>query len=250
MYRFKPIVNFLDMPEYYRFGSKIFCEVCLECDIIVVRACGQQETQLMSTKLKIDLTQGILEVEGSETFVKAIYSDFKVHFIGDEAGEVLQSPTRRRRRSTRARARSSTTTSEAVESGAPPTESTPETEPEPPAPAKPTYKVVQKLDLSGTKDRPSLVEFMDSKFPITNEERNLVFLYYLQHLLKTKAITADHIYTCYKEAKIRVPLSLESSLKATANQHRWIKMTKTGRLSVTPSGKLYVEKQLPKKLKG
>jgi hypothetical protein len=90
---------------------------------------------------------------------------------------------------------------------------------------------------------------MDAKFPITNEERNLVFLYYLQHLLKEKAITKDHIYTCYKAAKIRVPMNLESSLKTTATQRRWIKMTKTGRLSTTPTGKLYVEKQLPKKLK-
>ena len=41
----------------------------------------------MTTKLKIDLVQGILEVEGSETFVKAIYRDFKVQFLGEDAIE-------------------------------------------------------------------------------------------------------------------------------------------------------------------
>ena len=41
----------------------------------------------MTTKLKIDLVQGILEVEGSETFVKAIYRDFKVQFLGEDAVE-------------------------------------------------------------------------------------------------------------------------------------------------------------------
>jgi hypothetical protein len=32
----------------------------------------------MSAKLRIDVSQGILEVEGSETFVQAIYNDFKL----------------------------------------------------------------------------------------------------------------------------------------------------------------------------
>ena len=41
----------------------------------------------MTTKLKIDLSQGILEVEGSETFVRAIYRDFKMQFLGEEAVE-------------------------------------------------------------------------------------------------------------------------------------------------------------------
>ncbi|MCG3209414.1 MAG: hypothetical protein FOGNACKC_03038 [Anaerolineae bacterium] len=199
----------------------------------------------MTTRLKIDLMQGILEVEGSETFVRAIYSDFKVHFIGDEAGEALVTSVQRRRRPSRTRPESP------APPESPPPEPAPEPEPEPaPAIIKPDYKLVQNLKLSATGDRSSLVEFMDAKFPITNEERNLVFLYYLQHLAKVRAITVDHIFTCYKEAKIRVPLNLASSLQATANQHRWVKMTKTGRLTVTPSGKLYVEKQLPKKLKG
>ena len=117
------------------------------------------------------------------------------------------------------------------------------------SPYKQDYTLLKELDLSAGENRVSLVEFMDQKFPITNEERNLVFLYYLQYKLKIKPLTADHIYTCYKAAKIRVPLNLENNLQVTGTQRRWIKITKTGRLSVSPSGKLYVEKQLPKKLK-
>ena len=221
----------------------------------------------MTTRLKIDLVQGLLEVEGSETFVKAIYKDFKIQFIGEEAGETLERPTRRRRKTTKA--------AKTTQSSVPKTE--PEPKPKPAAavkpeqveelspeleawflqsdedveelPKKPDYNLLEDLDLSAGKNRVSLVEFMDQKFPITNEERNLVFLYYLQYKLKTRTRTADHVYTCYKAAKIRVPLNLESSLQITASQRRWIKITKTGRLSVTPAGKLYVEKQLPKKLK-
>jgi len=210
----------------------------------------------MTTKLKIDLMQGILEVEGSETFVKAIYSDFKSQFIGDDAGESLAGLGRGKRRAPRARAVPKTQQPEPasppeivsvvppspIEVAAPP-------EPEPPSAVKPNYRLVPDLNLGGQNDHPSLVEFMDAKFPITNEERNLVFLYYLQYIAGLKTITIDHIFTCYKEAKIRVPLNLEVSLQTTADQRHWIKMAQTGRLSVTPSGKLYVDKQLPKKLK-
>jgi len=205
----------------------------------------------MTTKLKIDLLQGILEVEGTESFVRAIYNDFKVHFIGEDAATELTTAKRRRRTPRKTAApppAAKPGPSQKAPAAPPAAPPAPSPEPETTA-AQPGYAALKDLDLSAQEDRVSLVEFMDAKFPITNEERNLVFLYYLQYLLKSKPITADHVFTCYKAAKIRVPLNLESSLKTTATQRRWIKITKTGRLSVTPSGKLYVEKQLPKKLK-
>ncbi len=216
----------------------------------------------MTTKLKIDLTQGLLEVEGSETFVKAIYSDFKLHFIGDDAGEALVTSARRRRKRAKpapapVEAEPPATTvsapvsaPEAAGAVARPKEKSKPRSRKTKAPAKEsTYSFLSDLVLSAEGDRVSLVEFMDNKFPITNEERNLVFLYYLQYLKKDKQLNVDHIFTCYKAAKIRVPLNLEASLRTTVEHRRWIKMTKTGKLSVSPAGKLYVEKQLPKKLK-
>ncbi len=206
----------------------------------------------MTTKLKIDLTQGILEIEGSESFVKIIYNDFKTHFAGIEVVDDLKPPRRTRKRKTK--------TAKPVPPAAPAPEPQAEPLPEPPAPeaeekAPPTppptpdYTIVKNLDLGAADDRPSLVEFMDAKFPLTNEERNIVFLYYLQHMLKLKGITADHIFTCYRHAKIRVPLNLENSLRITADQHNWIKTTKAGNMTLTAAGKQYVEKQLPKKVK-
>ena len=44
----------------------------------------------MASKLKIDLSQGVLEVEGSESFVKTIYNDFKAHFIEEETPEEVE----------------------------------------------------------------------------------------------------------------------------------------------------------------
>jgi len=208
----------------------------------------------MSTKLKIDLTQGILEVEGSESFVKIIYNDFKTHFAGIEAVEEdLKPPRRTRRRRTEVKKIEQPPSVPASILEFVAEDDTDQFEPEPDtqkiSPPMPVYTQVEGLDLGAADGRPSLVEFMDAKFPLTNEERNIVFLYYLQHNLKLKSITADHIYTCYRQAKIRVPLNLENSLRITADQHNWIKTTRTGKMSLTPAGKQYVEKQLPKKVK-
>jgi hypothetical protein len=231
----------------------------------------------MTTRLKIDLSQGLLEVEGSETFVKAIYNDFKAHFVepNGQVGEA-ESPLTTKPKWVKTTRRSKTRTetvplpvmppppmepsppipveTEAAVSALPepvPLPPPPEPAPEPkaPPPSLPTYTYMQDLKLGHAGDRPSLVEFMDAKLPITNEERNLVFLYYLQHILKVKPITLDHVYTCYREAKIRAPLNIENSLRMTAEHRGWIKANQHGSMTVTSDGKSYVEKQLPKKVK-
>lgn len=232
----------------------------------------------MTTKLKIDLSQGILEVEGSETFVKAIYTDFKANFVesDDQAAEEETALTAKAKRVKTPRTPKNRRDiapmaveppAEAVVSEpmppvnevapAPQPETAPSPAPEPvipPSPVEakaplPSYTYIANLELGHTSGHSSLVEFMDAKLPITNEERNLVFLYYLQHILKVKPITLDHVYTCYREAKIRAPLNIENSLRLTAEQRGWIKASQNGSMSVTPEGKLYVEKQLPKKVK-
>jgi hypothetical protein len=218
----------------------------------------------MTTKLKIDLTGGVLEVEGSEAFVKAIYNDFKAHFIGDEAvTEEFFKPRRGRIQATVKAEKAAVSEppqpikpepvpeADVVETPpviAPP--EPPQTIPPPKEPVlKPSYTYLNDLELTAADGRPSLVEYMDAKFPITNEERNLVFLYYLENMVNLKTVTIDHIYTCYRAVKIRAPLDLNGSLQSTIEQRHWIKMTKSGKLSVTSAGKAYVENQLPKKVK-
>lgn len=187
----------------------------------------------MTAKLKIDLTQGILEVEGSEVFVREIYRDFKVQF-GGAAPEEEKKPTRRRSRRTK-KSTKSAKSSKATET------------PEPVPQIKPSpYTYLTDLDLSGNAKRPSLVEFMDTKLPLTNEERNLVFVYYLEYTLQAQTITLDHVYTCYREANIRTPYNMEQSLQQmTAAKDNWIERADDGSYSVTPAGKRYVEERLP-----
>jgi hypothetical protein len=204
----------------------------------------------MTTRLKIDLSQGILEVEGSESFVKIIYNDFKTHFAGIETVDELKPARRPRKTKAAAPAAAPKPVIEKAPVPEPDVEKEEAKPPdEKPSPPTPAYALIKDLDLEASDSQPSLVEFMDSKFPITNEERNIVFLYYLQHTLKLKSIKLDHIYTCYRETKIRVPLNLENSLRITADQHGWIRTTKAGNIRLTATGKSYVENQLPKRVK-
>lgn len=214
----------------------------------------------MTTKLKIDLAQGVLEIEGSESFVKAIYTDFKAHFIGEgqplpsESSEEPPAPLPPRRGKT-VRLKHAAKNPPAVVTPAPPP-STPPTESSPAVetvdtktPKRKTitvspYNLVKDLNLRAEKGRPSLTEFTDLKFPITNEERNLVFVYYLQEILKLESITLDHVYTCYREVNIRNPVNIQNSLEVTANQHQWVQM-KDGDIEITPAGRDFVEKRLP-----
>ena len=212
----------------------------------------------MSTKLKIDLSQGLLEVEGSEAFVKSIYADFKTHFAGIELPEESQ-PKKRRPRRTKAAVKDTPSQTKSTPVEKPdtppipiPTEPVPETaeapaikSPRPPTVSVP-YNFLEELKLGTAKGRPSLVDFMDSKLPITNEEHNIVFLYYLQQLVKVKPISIDHLYTCYRAAKIRAPLSIENTL----DQRGWVKVAKNGNMTLSAAGKKYVEESMPKKLKG
>lgn len=198
----------------------------------------------MTTKLKIDLSQGLLEVEGSETFVKSIYSDFKTHFAGIDLEEPEKSTKRTRRTKSSAK---KTTAQTSVPAAAPTGEPAPPLEepvvkPAPPSP--PAYTYLDDLNLGASKNRPSLVEFTDAKFPITNEERNIVFLYYLQFILKLDTVTPDHIYTCYRAVRIRAPNNIQNSF----DRRGWIDSS-DGTLSLTEAGKDYVEKQLPKRVK-
>lgn len=197
----------------------------------------------MTSKLKIDLSQGVLEVEGSETLVKLIYNDFKHHFASDAELSDLPIKPRNSRSRKRKVDEDEVLTPQAVQNGTETSEV--KISKNKPSRFTPTYTILEELELRSTKNRPALVEFMDAKVPITNDERNVVFTYYLLNLLKLETIRFDHIYTCYREANIRVPVNIENSLKLTAKQTGWLSLDETGNIVLTAQGLDYVEKTLP-----
>ena len=173
----------------------------------------------MDTKIRIDLQQGVVEAEGSEAFVKSVYADFKEAIIRGD-----REPT-------------------------PPPRKTPKKEPGNKTPAakktgtvkrgRPT--LVTDLNLGSAKGQDSLkAEYAKHKYA-SNQERNALFVYYLQHKRGVEEIGQNHVYTCYKDVGAKIPTALPQSLRDTASTTGYIDVSSMDAITVTPRGENFVE---------
>lgn len=179
----------------------------------------------MNTKLKINLSEGLLEVEGSESFVNSIYEDFK--------GNLLHSKPIKPKET---KSTTVTATETKTEIKKPKTNSSPK--PKKKVKAK-SQSIVSDLNLR-PKDGKSLDDFISVLNVKTNLERNVAFLYYLIHEIKISGIGLDHIFTCYRHLKARVPAAFYQSIADTGVKG-WIGTSDTEDLSLTSIGLNYVE---------
>ena len=178
----------------------------------------------METKLRIDLSQRTLEVEGSEAFVREIYSDFK-----DRISAISQVTPKKTNGKQEAKA-------------------------EAPTPPKGKHRQLKKEALSIVKDldlaeqgyKPSLKDFFSKYTPRNNFERNLIFVYYLQNIANESAITTDHIFTCYRHVSVKLPRAFKQSLWDTASQKGWIDTSSLEDIKVTTHGMNYIEHEITK----
>lgn len=75
-------------------------------------------------------------------------------------------------------------------------------------------------------------------FSVKNDnERNLLFVYYLSETLKITAINNDHIYTCYDELGLRIPENMQSSIYKTKTRTGWIETNDNSNITVTVKGR-------------
>jgi len=109
-----------------------------------------------------------------------------------------------------------------------------------------SHNLVADLGLSGTDTVPSLKDFYKEKKPTPAQECNAVFIYYLKKMLKIEKVGIDHVYTCYKEVKAKVPGRLYQSLADTRKTKGWIITDNMDDLRIGTLGENFVEKGLPK----
>lgn len=173
------------------------------------------------SKLKIDLNNGILEVEGEEGFVKGIYEEYKnkifsrSSFPNSQKDEPAEKPNIKQS-----------------------TKKTPKTNGK--SSRKETYSIVKDLQLK------DLSSFFKEKNPKTGFEKNVVFVYFLEKTLNTTNISPDHIYTCYKQMQIPVPKALKQSLVDTGHKKGWIDTSSISDITMTTVGENIVEHSLTK----
>src|SRR5579871_89024 len=186
----------------------------------------------MNAKLKIDIKQGVIEVEGTEEFVTRIYGDFKERIVAtpvesakrvvDTSGKTSsgEEPADDKKRPASSRNRAGSAPS-----------------------------IVKDLDLAARNGDPSLKDFCAPFAPSSAKEWNLLFLYFVQKHERANPVTQDHIYTCYKTFGARPPAAFSQSLFDTARKSGWIEVSGLSDLRLTIVGENYVEHDFPKKEK-
>lgn len=196
----------------------------------------------MTTKLRMDLGQGVIEAEGSEEFVKSLYADFKEQLASARVPPKSPAPTGHQ-------PPAAPLQSDARESSRKPAKKAAKKAPANGA-GKPKKRaalgIVKDLDLSRGKNG-RLKEFYAKYEVKTNFERNLVFVYYMEHELGLEGITCDHVFTCYRDVGAKLPTALKQSLADTSSRAGWLDTSDMGNIRVSTPGVNHLEHDLPRK---
>jgi hypothetical protein len=177
------------------------------------------------TRIKITIGDATIEVEGSQDYIEKKLKEPQSFggLVKQVAETVPPIPTKTKAegRETKAEKRKRTTKGE-------------------------TYKTVPDLNLSGTDDIPSLKDFYKDKSPVSAQDCNAVFIYYLKKMRKVDKVSILHVYTCYKAVGVKVPGRLYQSLLDTQNRKSTIITSNMEDLGISTIGENFVEQELPK----
>jgi hypothetical protein len=107
----------------------------------------------------------------------------------------------------------------------------------------PQMSLVKELDLRPN-DQPTLREFFGGLNPETQTQQVAVFVYYMQHKANVTKITANHVFTCFKEVNVKSPPDLPQIIRNTASKHGWVDCSDTDDIKITNRGEALVEHDL------
>ena len=101
----------------------------------------------------------------------------------------------------------------------------------------PTFLVNLDFSPSGKES----LEAFYKKFKISSsQERNLIFIYYLQEIMMEQVISANHVFSCYKHLRLKMP-SFPQTLNDTKRLKGWIETANYNDLKTTRNGSNYLE---------
>ena len=179
----------------------------------------------ITTKAKINLKEGTVELEGSEGFVT---KQLEI-FAKEMKGLRIETETK-------------------PEEGKSPETQTPEEKKRRRKGVIPRLVAAIALDLKQKGENPALKDFYKQKAPSTDMERVTVFAYYLKKYLSIDKIEAGHIVSCCKEVHCRIPSDIGQTFYNTQQHHAWLKVEQNGKFAaITIQGENLVEKDLPRK---
>lgn len=106
------------------------------------------------------------------------------------------------------------------------------------------HKVLTDLNLR-PKGKISLKDFAAKYVIKSGEELSLLIIYYLKEELK-ETVTANHIYSCYKELGIKIPQYFKQTLSNQKNRKNWIDVEDWNDIKYTTPGMNFMEHDITK----
>lgn len=119
-------------------------------------------------------------------------------------------------------------------------------------PTKESFSIVKDLNLRGEEGKVvSFREFFEQKRPLNHPEYVTVAIYYLTRIVSVPAVTADHIWTCYKETpSFRPPKALRQAIReASRKRYGYVDARNMNDIRLPASGEILVEQDLPRSKK-
>lgn len=180
----------------------------------------------VQSKLHIDMSQGLVEVEGDADLVREVYRDLKDRLLSgalapgarqprspeeaprsDDNGESKQKV---RRRSPPRKRADTDSVSSGVNADAP--------------------KLDKNLDTS------KLGDFYGRFKPANASEKILIFLKYITEELGQEQPNTDQVFTCFKKAGGKIPTAFKQAFRDTSGRHGYIDFNSATDISVTIAG--------------
>ncbi|OJW56629.1 MAG: hypothetical protein BGO57_12050 [Sphingomonadales bacterium 63-6] len=196
----------------------------------------------MITKLHINISQGVIDIEGDPELVREIYADFKVQLLngvkfvqpapamtsaastagnGDEGAS--PAPKQKVKRRIAAKKKSN-----GDEGGSGVFADSP--------------KLDKNLDTSG------LGIFYGQFAPKNNAEKILIFLKFLTEALQIESPNTDQVYTCFKATGDKIPKAFAQAFYDTSSKLGYIDFRSATDLPITIAGDNHFNHTLKKKI--
>ncbi len=190
----------------------------------------------MTMKLKIDLSQGQIEVEGDndDKVIQACNDLMKkieditpqiIHLPAEKPIAALPEPKNDDEENTSAKPKKKATQKK-------PSTAT-------------TFKMVTELFQS--EDAKKIKQFYEQYDLKTHPRKVTTFVYFMEKKLNIKNISADHLYTCYKIIGQKSPKVLQQAVRDAKSQKGWLIHDDWNDLKITHTGEEAVEYDFEKK---
>ncbi|RWN59725.1 hypothetical protein [Mesorhizobium sp.] len=198
----------------------------------------------MTVKLRIDLSQGILEVEGEESFVREIHKEFQNYAKRNPTESIRRAdPTDEVDKASDAGAASGVQRSSKTRKPARKQKQTPSDGQGVARGKVGNYlpMVLKELKLDGLK------EFYQEFDVASHMEKILIFGVYLRDKQNLSVFTADHLFTCYRVANEKPPKAFLQAIRDASTKKNWLNYVGPDNISIVHIGETYITHDMKRK---